>query len=128
MELTCPKCRGEMRSYERNGVVVDQCAECRGIFLDRGELETLLDAEASWYAAGRLGAPLQAAASQGGSYGARETYPLTERQPALRIVPPPAAEAPSWTSDDAYDPGVRFDDRYDSTTPPRRTFLQQLFD
>ncbi len=43
--LICPKCGGEMRSYERNGVLVDQCAECRGIFLDRGELEQLLDEE-----------------------------------------------------------------------------------
>lgn len=43
--LICPKCRGEMRTYERNGVVIDQCEECRGVFLDRGELEQLLDAE-----------------------------------------------------------------------------------
>ena len=43
--LICPKCRGEMRTYERNGILIDQCAECRGIFLDRGELEQLLDAE-----------------------------------------------------------------------------------
>lgn len=43
--LTCPKCRGEMRTYERNGVLVDQCDECRGIFLDRGELEHLLESE-----------------------------------------------------------------------------------
>lgn len=42
-QLTCPKCRGAMTSYERSGVVVDQCTECRGIFLDRGELERLLD-------------------------------------------------------------------------------------
>ena len=41
--MTCPKCRGAMTSYERSGVVVDQCTECRGIFLDRGELERLLD-------------------------------------------------------------------------------------
>lgn len=47
--LTCPKCRGEMRTYERNGVTVDQCTECRGIFLDRGELERLIDAENSHY-------------------------------------------------------------------------------
>jgi Zn-finger nucleic acid-binding protein len=47
--LTCPKCAGEMRSYERNGVTVDQCTECRGIFLDRGELERLVDAENSHY-------------------------------------------------------------------------------
>ena len=47
--LTCPKCGGEMRSYERNGVLVDQCTECRGIFLDRGELERLMDAEGRHY-------------------------------------------------------------------------------
>jgi Zn-finger nucleic acid-binding protein len=34
-----------MRSYERNGVLVDQCTGCRGLFLDRGELERLVDAE-----------------------------------------------------------------------------------
>ena len=50
MELTCPKCHGSMRSYERNGVHVDQCTDCRGIFLDRGELERLMDAENSWHA------------------------------------------------------------------------------
>ncbi|MDX3003993.1 zf-TFIIB domain-containing protein [Kribbella solani] len=43
--LTCPKCRGLMRTYERSGVTVDQCGDCRGIFLDRGELEHLVDAE-----------------------------------------------------------------------------------
>ncbi len=47
--LTCPKCGGEMRGYERNGVTVDQCGDCRGIFLDRGELERLIDAENSHY-------------------------------------------------------------------------------
>jgi Zn-finger nucleic acid-binding protein len=49
--LTCPKCQGQMRSYERNGVTIDQCSECRGIFLDRGELERLVDAENSHYSA-----------------------------------------------------------------------------
>jgi Zn-finger nucleic acid-binding protein len=37
-----------MRTYERSGVTVDQCADCRGIFLDRGELERLVDAEQGW--------------------------------------------------------------------------------
>ncbi len=47
--MTCPKCQGEMRSYERNGVHVDQCTECRGLFLDRGELERLVEAESSFH-------------------------------------------------------------------------------
>lgn len=40
-----------MRQYERSGVTVDQCTECRGIFLDRGELERLVDAETAYHAA-----------------------------------------------------------------------------
>ncbi|WP_238384885.1 TFIIB-type zinc ribbon-containing protein [Segeticoccus rhizosphaerae] len=47
-QMTCPKCRGTMTSYERNGVHVDQCQDCRGLFLDRGELERLVDAEAAF--------------------------------------------------------------------------------
>ena len=38
-----------MRTYERNGVHVDQCSDCRGIFLDRGELDRLVDAETAWH-------------------------------------------------------------------------------
>jgi Zn-finger nucleic acid-binding protein len=40
-----------MRHYERSGVTVDQCSDCRGIFLDRGELERLVDAESAWQSA-----------------------------------------------------------------------------
>ena len=61
MSLTCPKCGGEMRSYERNGVTIDQCSECRGVFLDRGELEHLIDAEAAYE-------------SQANAGGGRERY------------------------------------------------------
>ena len=57
MSLTCPKCREPMESYERNGVTVDQCTGCRGLFLDRGELERLLDAERAWGAAPQQQAP-----------------------------------------------------------------------
>ncbi len=48
-ELVCPKCESPMRSYERSGITIDQCTGCRGVFLDRGELERLVDAEGSFY-------------------------------------------------------------------------------
>jgi len=44
----CPKCRGTMRTYDRNGVHIEQCDNCRGVFLDYGELETLTQMEARW--------------------------------------------------------------------------------
>ena len=48
-----------MRTYERNGVHVEQCSDCRGLFLDRGELEKLVEAEGSFYAAPAQSAPPQ---------------------------------------------------------------------
>ena len=47
-ELLCPKCQAPMRTYERSGVHVDRCTECRGIFLDAGELERVMEAEAGF--------------------------------------------------------------------------------
>ncbi|WP_084774651.1 zf-TFIIB domain-containing protein [Nonomuraea candida] len=49
--MQCPKCRGNMRTYERNGVHIEQCDNCRGIFLDYGELETLTRMETQYHAA-----------------------------------------------------------------------------
>ena len=43
--LRCPKCGGAMRTYERNGVHLEQCQGCRGVFLDFGELEHLTQLE-----------------------------------------------------------------------------------
>lgn len=47
--LTCPKCSGPMMTYERAGIDIDQCQNCRGIFLDRGELERLMESEQRYY-------------------------------------------------------------------------------
>ena len=75
--MTCPKCGGEMRRYERNGVDIDQCTECRGIFLDRGELERLAEAETGYYAGGRdressRGGDRPAYEQHGGGHGRRK--------------------------------------------------------
>ncbi|ADU11665.1 zf-TFIIB domain-containing protein [Micromonospora aurantiaca] len=94
MQMTCPKCRGEMRQYERSGVVIDQCGECRGIFLDRGELEKLFDAEANWNRQ-HGGAPQQAAPS-GAGYPPPPPPPpaAAPHQPGYGAVPPPPPPPP----------------------------------
>lgn len=46
--LQCPKCHGVMRTYNRNGVHIEQCENCRGIFLDYGELEAIGRLESQW--------------------------------------------------------------------------------
>lgn len=47
--MICPKCQNQMRTVAKNGVHIDQCDGCRGIFLDRGELEAIVGAESSFY-------------------------------------------------------------------------------
>lgn len=48
----CPKCGQEMYKLERNGVVIDRCSHCGGVFLDRGALQALLRAESEHQAGG----------------------------------------------------------------------------
>jgi Zn-finger nucleic acid-binding protein len=49
MELTCPKCGGEMLEQEHGAVRVHRCEQCRGIFLDRADLADLVEAENDWH-------------------------------------------------------------------------------
>lgn len=39
--MRCPKCGHEMREAELEGINVDQCSFCEGIYLDAGELGQL---------------------------------------------------------------------------------------
>ncbi|HEY2714607.1 MAG TPA: zf-TFIIB domain-containing protein [Solirubrobacterales bacterium] len=46
--MTCPKCGAPMRTHQRNGVTIEQCTKCHGMFLDAGEFEQLMGAESSF--------------------------------------------------------------------------------
>jgi Zn-finger nucleic acid-binding protein len=52
--LMCPNDNSAMQTLDRNGVQFDMCPSCRGVWLDRGELEKLMD---SATADGRASAP-----------------------------------------------------------------------
>jgi Zn-finger nucleic acid-binding protein len=41
--MRCPKCRGDMELLEVDGVQVDRCSDCRGLWFDAGEVEQLRD-------------------------------------------------------------------------------------
>src|SRR5262245_12124015 len=42
--MKCPTCPDASRSMtERQGVEIDYCPQCRGVWLDRGELDKLLE-------------------------------------------------------------------------------------
>ena len=41
--LNCPVCRAHFNEVVRDGILIDICSQCRGVWLDRGELEKLLE-------------------------------------------------------------------------------------
>ncbi|MGW1153700.1 TFIIB-type zinc ribbon-containing protein [Streptomyces rubiginosohelvolus] len=73
--MQCPKCHAQMNTYNRNGVQIEQCNGCRGIFLDYGELESLTRLESQW-----------AQQAPPAPHAPQQAYPAA----------PPAAHAPAW--------------------------------
>ncbi|RCX13961.1 hypothetical protein DFP94_11813 [Fontibacillus phaseoli] len=42
--MKCPVCHDvRMREVEKDGVLIDVCPDCKGVWLDRGELEKLMN-------------------------------------------------------------------------------------
>ena len=45
--MKCPNDGATLTMSERSGVEIDYCPECRGVWLDRGELDKILDRAAA---------------------------------------------------------------------------------
>lgn len=45
--MNCPKCNTALLMSDKHGVEIDYCPTCRGIWLDRGELEKIIEREFS---------------------------------------------------------------------------------
>ena len=41
--MNCPNCKSNLMMTDRNGVEIDYCPECRGVWLDRGELDKIIE-------------------------------------------------------------------------------------
>lgn len=76
--LNCPVCDGKLREIEKYGVTVDICPGCKGVWLDRGELDKILEMAAA-----------------GGPAGLREDAP-----PPPRYVEEPRRPAGDFDDDD----------------------------
>ena len=58
--MECPQCKTELAMAERQGVEIDHCPKCRGVWLDRGELDKIIErsnAYAAAYGRGDAGGP-----------------------------------------------------------------------
>jgi Zn-finger nucleic acid-binding protein len=41
--MKCPTCSVDLKMADRQGVEIDYCPQCRGVWLDRGELDKIID-------------------------------------------------------------------------------------
>jgi Zn-finger nucleic acid-binding protein len=103
--LLCPSCRVSLVMSERQGIEIDYCPQCRGIWLDRGELDKIIERAA------REAAPVQ------------PQQPAPHQQPAYQQ---PQHQQPPYNQH----PQQRYDQSYGQGGYPKRrkSFLEELFD
>jgi Zn-finger nucleic acid-binding protein len=83
--MLCPNCKTPLAITERSRIEIDYCTTCRGVWLDRGELDKLIDAAqptpagSSFFAAGR-GSQVRADDEHKRGYGG---HPKTRRKSFL---------------------------------------------
>lgn len=46
--MNCPIDNAKLAITERQGIEIDYCPECRGVWLDRGELDKIIDKSAAY--------------------------------------------------------------------------------
>lgn len=107
--MVCPVDGSTLQMSERSGIEIDYCPQCRGVWLDRGELDKIIErANAD---TGRTAPPPQAPQPQAPPPQASGGYP-----PAHPGYAPPSP----WGHQPGYGhgyPGKR-----------RKSFLEDLFD
>lgn len=55
--MKCPVCKVDLALSERQGIEIDYCPQCRGVWLDRGELDKIIERSASVYDEGHRHVP-----------------------------------------------------------------------
>ena len=87
--LLCPACMVELKLAERQGVETDYCPQCRGVWLDRGELDKIMATRPSVHCSpkGGRGGCSSSTGTQGERSFDRAHY--EEEQYARAARPPP---------------------------------------
>lgn len=47
--MDCPVCKVPLTMSDRQGVEIDYCPRCRGVWLDRGEIDKIIEREVAAY-------------------------------------------------------------------------------
>jgi Zn-finger nucleic acid-binding protein len=116
--MNCPQGHGPLAIAERQGVEIDYCPQCRGIWLDRGEVDKIIEREVATYG------PLPA--QQRGSAAHPEPF-IRDERPTERHYD----ERRRYDDDDdrrRFDRDDDRDDRYRGKKKRRESFLSDLLD
>lgn len=113
--MKCPTDSATLVMSERSGVEIDYCPECRGVWLDRGELDKIIDRAETEFAS-RMPA-------------AAPVAPIVHAAPAAPVAPPvqqydPRFGAPAQQS---YD-NRGYDNRSGYRPKKKDSWLSELFD
>lgn len=108
--MRCPIDGETLVMADRNGVEIDYCPKCRGVWLDRGELDKIIERAAG---PATMAAPSIASAS---------SAPVTLTEPGRNAQ---RQEQPRASKDRDRDD---FDDRRYDKRKRRDSFLSELFD
>ena len=81
--MYCPVCKDErLVISERSGIEIDYCPKCRGVWLDRGELDKII--ERAEGAAAQQQRPQQQ--NQNDLYGRKETHMAAKTKKVAKTV------------------------------------------
>lgn len=66
--MPCPICKTGLTMSDRQGVEIDFCSTCRGVWLDRGELDKIIERSVADAAPARREPELQSRVHRQGGY------------------------------------------------------------
>ena len=128
--MQCPVCQAELRMSERHNIEIDYCPTCRGIWLDRGELDKIIE-RATREMPSEIATPRAEWEGAPPSQSTLPTQPMAPPQP----MPQPQYPVPQYSSPQ-YPPRKKYDDddHYRGGQYPhghkrkKKNFLEDLFD
>ncbi len=137
--MRCPHCDVALLLSERQGVEIDYCPECRGVWLDRGELDKIVERSHDEFVGATAAPPSRPMAPPPGPAGPdRERSRDDDRYRSDRDRDGDRArgdrdrdgDRDRYRSDDdrrRYDDRDRQDPKYDKKKK-RKSFLEDIFD
>ncbi|MEQ1538917.1 MAG: zf-TFIIB domain-containing protein [Sphingorhabdus sp.] len=78
--MSCPVCRVPLSMSDRQGIEIDYCPQCRGVWLDRGELDKIIERSGPAAAPARQAPPQTPYPGQAPQYGHKPQYGYKKKQ------------------------------------------------